>query len=141
MSEKASHPNSVWLRECRRCAGHRCAAERGTDEPSNPGAIGLVLDNGGTVVIPAPVIAQAWRGGVGRQTSWVRLLKRAAVVVEELTLAEAKRVGMICRAADTSDVVDAAVVAAARKHGFTTVLTTDPDDLARLDGGLQLIAL
>ncbi len=105
------------------------------------GAIALVLDNGGRVVIPAPVIAQAWRGGVGRQTAWVRLLKRAAVVVEELTLAEAKRAGMICRAANTTDVVDAAVVAAARKHGLTRVLTTDPDDIARLDAGLQLIRL
>lgn len=78
------------------------------------------------ITVPAVVIAQAWRGdshGISR------VLK--AVVVEDLTRDKAMYVGRLLAASRTADVIDAAVVVGAASRG-DAVLTSDPDDLARL---------
>jgi hypothetical protein len=53
---------------------------------------------------------------------------------------EDKKVGQLCGVRNTRDVVDASVVLCARtrKH---RIVTSDPDDLRRLDANLELIEI
>ncbi len=53
---------------------------------------------------------------------------------------DATGVGRLLAATDTADVADAHVVLCARRRGHR-VVTSDPDDLRRLDGALDLIVL
>jgi hypothetical protein len=74
--------------------------------------------------VPAPVVAQSWRGG-GRQALLARLL--AGCDVEALDDGQARSVGSLARTA-TTDVVDACVVEGAlRRHDL--VVSSDEDDL------------
>jgi hypothetical protein len=54
---------------------------------------------GGTICIPAEVIAQAWRSS--RQARLARLLKSSGIDIAVMTLSVARSVGLMC--ADTSD--------------------------------------
>jgi hypothetical protein len=78
-------------------------------------------------VIPAPALAQAWRGP--RSARVAQVVK--ACWVEPLDEGLAKAVGELLGRARTSDVVDAAVVAGAAQRG-DAVLTSDARDLRRL---------
>lgn len=91
------------------------------------------------VVVPAGVVAQAWRDP-RRQVRLVRLLAAEGVEIEVLDAIRAKRAGQLCGVTGTSDVIDASVVlcARARKH---TVMTSDSGDLRRLDPDLELIEI
>lgn len=89
------------------------------------------------VVIPANVLAQAWRDG-SRQARMAHLLHDDLVDIVPLTAARARAVGVLCGRAGTTDVVDASVVLCAREYGYRTVVTSDPVDLARLDPTLTL---
>jgi hypothetical protein len=74
---------------------------------------------------PAPVVAQAWRGGP-RQALLARLL--VGCDVEPLDHGQARLVGALVSRAGTTDVVDACVVEGAlRRHDV--VVTSDLDDL------------
>jgi hypothetical protein len=75
--------------------------------------------------VPAPVLAQGWRGGA-RQALLARLL--AGCEVESLQERRARAVGALAARASTADVVDATVVEGAVRRG-DTVLSSDPDDL------------
>jgi hypothetical protein len=76
-------------------------------------------------VVPAPVLAQAWRGG-SRQALLARLL--AGCDIEALDDAQARAVGALAARAGTADIVDACVVeGAARRHDL--VISSDPGDL------------
>ena len=75
--------------------------------------------------VPAPVVAQSWRGG-GRQALLARLL--AGCDVEALDDGQARSVGTLAARAATADVVDACVVEGAlRRHDL--VVSSDEDDL------------
>jgi len=75
--------------------------------------------------VPAPVLAQAWRGG-GRQALLGRLL--VGCDVEALDDHQARSVGSLAARAAVTDIVDTAVVEGAlRRHDL--VITSDPDDL------------
>jgi hypothetical protein len=75
--------------------------------------------------VPAPVVAQGWRGG-GRQALLARLL--VGCDVEALDDGQARSVGVLEARSATTDVVDATVVEGAlRRHDL--VLTSDPEDL------------
>lgn len=89
------------------------------------------------IVVPAGVVAQAWRDG-RRQARLARLLGSDGVEIEPLDDRRARAAGQLCGVRRTHDVVDASVVlcARARKH---RVVTSDPDDLRRLDPKLELI--
>ena len=87
------------------------------------------------LVTSAGVAAQVWRGGGHRQVPVAYLLRRSTVV--DLTYAVARVLGRILGASRTSDVVDAHVVFLARERGWP-VLTSDPDDLLRLDPTLHI---
>jgi len=79
---------------------------------------------------PAPVVAQAWRGG-GRQALLSRLL--VGCDIEPLDNDQARAVGALAARAGTADVVDATVVEGAlRRHDL--VLSSDPDDLHSIAG-------
>ena len=75
-------------------------------------------------VVPAVVLAQAWRGGP--QPLLSRLL--VGCRVEPLSEDQARLAGAACAEAGTSDVVDASVVVSAASRG-DAVLTSDPDDV------------
>jgi hypothetical protein len=85
------------------------------------------LERGVHPVVPAPVLAQAWRGGP--QPMMSRLLKGCNVV--PLSEGDARDVGSLLARSGTSDAVDAAVVLTAARDR-RAVVTSDPDDLRTL---------
>lgn len=99
----------------------------------------LARANGRLLRIPAPVVAQVWRGGP-RSAAIARLLGAPDVTVVPLDHRQARAVGVVLAHSGTADVVDAAVIVCAREHG-DAVVTSDPDDLRRLDPTLRLVAL
>lgn len=78
--------------------------------------------------VPAPVVAQAWRGG-SRQALLSRLLVGCAV--EVLDDDGARATGALATRATTGDVVDACVVEGAlRRHDL--VVSSDPGDVVAI---------
>ncbi len=76
-------------------------------------------------IVPAPVVAQSWRGSA-KQVQLARLL--AGCHVEPLDDGQARSVGTLAARAATTDVVDACVVEGALRRG-DLVVSSDPDDL------------
>jgi len=91
---------------------------------------------GGSICIPAGAVAQAWRGP--RQARLARLIKAADVEIAALTLSIARTVGAICGKTGHADIVDVHVTLCARERHHA-VVTSDPDDLRRVDPALPLI--
>lgn len=81
-----------------------------------------------TPIVPAPVLAQVWRGG-GRQASLSRLLRGCSV--EAMDERQARRVGEMAARSGHDDVVDITVVEGAARRG-QAVLSADPRDLRRV---------
>lgn len=79
-------------------------------------------------VVPAPVLAQAWRGGP-RQASLARLL--ALCEIEHLTDEQARAVGLLAGRSGHEDVVDVTVVEGALRRG-DAVVTADRRHLERI---------
>jgi hypothetical protein len=86
------------------------------------------LERGVTPVVPAPVLAEAWRGGAG-QARLSRLLR--ACVIDPMTEAQALRVGALAGRAKRGDIVDVTVVEGAVRRGHA-IVTSDSDDLAAI---------
>lgn len=78
--------------------------------------------------VPAPVLAEAWRGG-SRQASLARLL--ALCEVEPMSEELARRVGVLAGTARHDDVVDVAVVERAVRRD-DAVVTSDADHIRRV---------
>jgi len=97
------------------------------------------LEHGDPLLVPAGVVAQAWRDGA-RQARLSRLLGSARCEVLALDDRQARAAGQACGVAGTDDVVDGSVAVAARAHG-ARVVTSDPDDIRRLDPRLDLVAI
>jgi len=91
------------------------------------------------IAVPAGVVAQVWRDG-RRQVRLARLLGADEVEVEVLDDRGARAAGQLCGARRTADIVDASVVLCARARGHR-IVTSDPDDLARLDPAASLIVV
>jgi hypothetical protein len=87
--------------------------------------------------VPAGALAQAWRNPA-RQVRLVRVVSSEGIVIHPLDAVSARAVGQLCAATATADVVDASVVLVARIVGGVTV-TSDSDDLRRLDPGIDLV--
>jgi hypothetical protein len=68
--------------------------------------------------VPAPVLAEAWRGG-GRQASLPRLL--AMCEVEPMSEEQARWVGVLAGKAGHDDIVDVTVVEGAARRGDAIV--------------------
>lgn len=75
--------------------------------------------------VPAPVVAQGWRGGA-RQARLAKLL--GGCRIESLDDAQARAVGVIAARAQATDIVDATVVEGALRRD-DLVISSDPDDL------------
>lgn len=97
------------------------------------------LELGQSFAVPAGVVGQAWRDG-RRQARLARLLGSAEVAVEPLSDRRAREAGQLCGATKTRDVIDASVVLCAREHGHH-IVTSDPNDLRRLDASRPLIVV
>lgn len=93
---------------------------------------------GAEIAVPAGVTAQAWRGSV-RQARLARFLALGIVESVPLDEPEARASGALCAHSGTADVIDASVVVCARARGHA-VVSSDRDDLERLDPDLRVIA-
>jgi hypothetical protein len=91
------------------------------------------------MVIPAGVLGQVWRDGA-RQARLAALVGARNTRVEDLTAALARAAGELCGLRGTQDVIDASVVLAARRAGGV-VVTSDPQDIRRLDATLSIVAV
>lgn len=79
--------------------------------------------------VPAPVVAEAWRGGP-RQASLARML--AGCDIEEMTAEQARRVGELAGRAEHEDVVDVAVVEGASRREDPVILTSNEADIRQI---------
>jgi len=95
------------------------------------------LAQGQTFRVPAGVVAEAWRDG-RVQVTLARFLRSNEVEVISLDEQLARSCGELCGAANASNIVDASVVILARQRR-DSIVTSDPDDLRRLDPAAQII--
>ncbi len=89
------------------------------------------------LAVPAVVVGQVWRDG-SHQVRLSRLLGSDLIEVVPLDDERARAAGQLCGVAGTRDVIDASVVLCARERGHG-VLTSDVDDLERLDASLRYL--
>jgi hypothetical protein len=89
------------------------------------------------ITIPATALSQAIRRPE-RQVRLARLIRQPNTDVVALDRVDATSVGRLLAASGTADVVDAHVAICGRRSG-QRVVTSDPDDLRRLDPEIQLI--
>src|SRR5690348_13230711 len=87
--------------------------------------------------VPAGVLGQAWRDG-RRQVTLARFLRSEEVEIVPLDEHLARSCGELCAAANVADVIDASVVIVARERR-APIVTSDPNDLRRLDPRAQII--
>jgi len=95
------------------------------------------LAEGRVFRVPAGVVGQAWRDGRIHVTL-ARFLRSEEVEVIPLDDRLARACGELCRATKTQDVIDASVTIAARERG-AAIVTSDADDLQRLDPAAVII--
>ena len=79
--------------------------------------------------VPAPVVAEAWRGG-SRQASLARLL--AGCDIEEMSATQARHVGELAGRADHEDVVDVTVVEGAVRRDDLVIVTSDESHIQKI---------
>ena len=97
------------------------------------------LAQGRSFRVPAGVVGQAWRDG-RVQVTLARFLRSEEVEVIPLDEELARSCGELCGASNTSDIVDASVVILARERR-DVIVTSDPNDLRRLDPSAQIISI
>jgi predicted nucleic acid-binding protein len=101
--------------------------------------VARALEHGDPLVVPAGVVAQAWRDG-RTQARLARLLGSPACEIDPLDDLAARSVGQLCGTSDTADITDASVALTARQRGLR-VITSDPDDISRLDIHLDVVPI
>ena len=89
------------------------------------------------VTVPASALAQAVRRPE-RQVRLARLVRQPTTDVVPLDRVDAANVGSLLAASGTADVVDAHVVVCARR-AHQPVVTSDPDELQRLDPTIEVV--
>lgn len=98
-----------------------------------------VAQTGARVTIPAGALAQATRNP-SRQVRLARLVRQPTTDVVALDRIEATSVGRLLAGTGTADVIDAHVVLCACR-ARQAVVTSDPNDLRKLDAQIELVAL
>lgn len=93
-----------------------------------------------SIVVPTPVVAQVVREG-GRQADLRRFLADSYLRFAGLDYPIALQIGALLGRSGTADVVDACVAIYAQRFDHCPVVTSDPDDLRKLDPGLPLIVI
>ena len=84
-------------------------------------------------VVPAPVLAQAWRGG-SRQALLARLM--AGCDTETLDDTQARATGALAARAATTDIVNACVVEGALRRR-DLIISSDPGDLQAIAAAIS----
>jgi hypothetical protein len=93
------------------------------------------LRRGGSICIPVGVVAQAWRGG--RPVKLARLIRSHDVDIAVMTLSVAAPSAKCAPTVATpTPSMSTSPCVREREHA---VVTSDPDDLARIDPALPLI--
>ncbi|MFI5300459.1 MAG: PIN domain-containing protein [Polyangiales bacterium] len=93
-------------------------------------------DESALVRVPAPVLAEVYRGGAV-DASLDHLLNGRGIVVFDLNARIARRAGALLalQKLNSAHAVDAFVVATALEFSSAVIATGDPDDLRRLASG------
>jgi hypothetical protein len=89
--------------------------------------------------VPAGVVGQVWRDGRA-QVTLARFLRSEEVAIVPLDEQLARSCGELCGATNSPDVIDASVVIIARELR-DPIVTSDPNDLRRLDPAAQIISV
>ena len=89
--------------------------------------------------VPAGVVGQAWRNG-RVQATLARFLRSEEVQIIPLDEQLARSCGELCGATNSPDVIDASVVILAKERR-DPIVTSDPNDLRRLDPSAQIISV
>jgi predicted nucleic acid-binding protein len=97
------------------------------------------LAQGRAFRVPSGVVGQSWRNG-RVQVTLARFLRSEEVEIVPLDDQLARSCGELCGAAGASDVIDASVAIVARERQ-DLIVTSDPDDIRRLDPAAQLVTL
>ena len=103
--------------------------------------VARAAETGARVTVPATALAQAIRQPqrqAQRQARLARLVRQPTTDVVPLDRADATHVGRLLSASATADIADAHVVVCARRAG-QQVVTSDPDDLTKLDPRIGLV--
>lgn len=87
--------------------------------------------------VPAGVVGEAWRD-VRRQVTLARFLRSEEVEIVPLDEHLARSCGELCGAVNSADVIDASLVLVARERR-DAIVTSDPNDVRRLDPAAQII--
>lgn len=101
--------------------------------------VSRALAKGRRFRVPAGVVGQAWRDG-RVQATLARFLRSVEVEIVPLDEQLARSCGELCGAKGSMDVIDASVVIVARERR-DPIVTSDPNDLRRLDASAQIIAV
>lgn len=96
-------------------------------------------ETGALLTVPATALAQAIRKPE-RQARLARLIRQPGTDIVPLDRVDATNVGRLLATAGTADLTDAHVVVCSRRSG-QQVITTDPDDLRRLDPHLEIVTI
>jgi predicted nucleic acid-binding protein len=96
-------------------------------------------ERGIRTTVPATALAQAIRNPA-RQARLSRLIRQVSTDLIPLDGPDATAVGLVLARTATADIVDAHVVVCARRAG-QAVVTSDPDDLKRIDPALELVVV
>jgi predicted nucleic acid-binding protein len=91
------------------------------------------------ITIPATALAQAIRNPA-RQALITRLIRQTSTDLVPLDGPNATAIGLLLARTATEDIADAHVVLCAARSG-QPVLTTDPEDLKRIDPEVELIVI
>jgi hypothetical protein len=95
------------------------------------------LESGVSPTVPAPVLAEAWRGGA-RQANLARLL--ALCEVEPLSEDQAKAVGILGAKSGHDDIVDVTVVEGAIRRS-DAVITSNPTHIKMIADAMNVRVL
>ena len=118
-------------------AGGLIALDR--DERRVLALLARATERGMRVTIPATALAQTIRSPA-RQVRLSRLIRQANTNLVALDGPDAAATGLLLARSRTSDIVDAHVVICARR-AEQVVVTSDAEDLQRIDPSLQLVAV
>ena len=99
--------------------------------------LGQALAQSRTFRVPAGVVGQAWRNG-RVQVALARFLRSEEVEIVPLDEQLARSCGELCAATNSADIIDASVVILARERR-DPIVTSDPNDLRRLDPAARII--
>ena len=118
-------------------AGALIALDRG--EKRMIALLDRALAQGRVFRVPSGVVGQAWRDGRVQDTL-ARFLRSEEVEIYPLDGQLARSCGELCAATNSMDVIDASVVILARQRR-DLIVTSDPNDLRRLDPAAQIVAI